>query len=332
MKKILIATDAWYPQVSGVVRTLEKLMQYISIDNNIITINPDCFNTSFPCPLYNEIKIAIPSLNHIRYVIHSYKPDHVHILTEGPIGLFTSIVCKENKIKYTTSFLTRFDKYVGMKIPFAEIIVRKYLKWFHSRAEKTFVSILPLKNELESFGFKNLTIIPKGVDSELFKPRYNKKQDRKYPLMLYVGRISQEKNLDEFLSLNMDGEKVIVGDGPDLKKYKEKYKNITFKGTIQGEQLGEIYSSADVFVFPSKTETYGLVITEAMASGVPVAALPSDASNVLVKNGINGYVDNDLTVAIKNALTVDRNGCRLSVINNNWRNSVNVFLDELVNI
>jgi len=329
MKKILIVTDAWYPQISGVVRTLEKMLEYTSIDNEVLTINPSCFTHSFPCPFYKEMLLAIPSTTIIQNTINDFKPDHIHILTEGPIGLVTSIVCKKMGLKFTTSFLTRFDKYIGLFIPFSDIIMRRFLRWFHCRAEKTFVSITPLKNELEGYGFKNIIMIPKGVDSSLFK-QYNNRTLENLPKMLYVGRISKEKNLEAFLSLNIQGTKVLVGSGPELTKYKNEYPSAVFKGVLEGETLAMEYSSADVFVFPSVSETYGLVITEAMACGTPVAALPSDASSLLITNGLNGYVDDDLSYAIDRSLSVPRESCRKSVLSNTWKNSVDAFIKQLV--
>jgi glycosyltransferase involved in cell wall biosynthesis len=327
MNKILIVTDAWRPQVSGVITTLEQYCKHIPKKNTLFTLNYKFFKMSFPCPLYNEIRLAIPSFKVIKDSIKHV--DHIHILTEGPIGICTAIMCKIMGYKYTTSLLTRFDQYIGIEMPFLEKFINYCMKVFHSGAEKTFISTQPLKEELESKGFKNLCIIEKGIDTDLFNIR-PKNPLRKYPTLLYVGRVSKEKNLEEFLSLNIEGQKVIVGDGPCFDLYKSKYPGVIFTGTLHGEKLAEEYSSADVFVFPSKSETFGLVLTEAIASGTPVAALHSPSSDVIITNGINGYVDNDLTVAIKKCLTIDRNLCRLSILKYSWEKSSDIFVNNLV--
>jgi glycosyltransferase involved in cell wall biosynthesis len=328
MNKILIVTDAWRPQVSGVVTTVEKYYYYIGKSNSIFVINPNNFKWHIPCPSYNDIKLSIPSYSIIEKTLEY--PDHIHILTEGPIGILTAHICNKMGYKYTTSLLTRFDQYIGMRIPYTEKFITYCMKNFHSKAQRTFISTNILKKELESKGFKNLYIVEKGVDTELFDIR-PKQIKRKYPTMLYVGRVSKEKNIDAFLSLKIDGQKVIVGDGPSLEDYKKKYSDVIFTGVLKGDNLAKEYSSADVFVFPSKSETFGLVLTESMASGTPVAALPSDSSSTIIKPGINGYIDNNLSEAIKKCLTIDRDSCRMSVLQYSWEKSTDMFIKGLVN-
>jgi len=327
MNRILLVTDAWYPQVSGVVTTLEQYCKHIVKKHALFVLNPTMFKRSFPCPSYNEIRLSVPSFKIINTMLTHV--DHIHIMTEGPIGICTAIVCKIMGYKYTTSLLTRFDQYVAVEKPYAEKFINACMRVFHSGAEKTFVSTQPLKEELEAKGFKNLCIIVKGIDTELFtiRPPHIK---REYPTMLYVGRVSKEKNLEEFLSLDIEGQKVVVGDGPCFNEYKTKYPKTIFTGVLQGEKLANEYSSADVFVFPSKSETFGLVLTEAMASGTPVAALPSPSSNVIVTQGVNGFVDNDLAIAIKKCLVIDREMCRKSVLKYSWEKSTDMFLSNLV--
>lgn len=328
-KQILIASDAWYPQVSGVVRTLEKMIEYRG-DNELTLLTPEAFGFGFPCPMYSELQLTIPSMRKIKSYLKSKDFDHIHILTEGPIGFYTLVCCRELNYFFTTSMLTRFDQYIGMRIPYTEKPVRKYLKWFHSQADKTFISTFALMNELKGYGFSNLRIIPKGVDTDLFKPRLELKLKGSYPKLLYVGRVSKEKNLDAFLNLKTDAMKIVVGGGPSLKKYMKKYDDTHFMGVLEGEELAKVYSSADVFVFPSVTETFGLVMIEAMASGIPVAALPSDASKNLIKQGYNGYVDDDLLMAIKQCLTIDGHQCRLFSMDYDWQESARVFYNEMV--
>ncbi len=268
--RILIATDAWRPQINGVVRTYENLRNALEESgHDVVVLSPSDFMT-LPCPGYREIRLAVPNMRRIsEYVLRS-GVEHVHIATEGPIGWATRAICLRHGVRFTTSFHTRFPEYLETYIGLPASISYHVQRRFHRRSIGTFVATPSLKTELERRGFERLMLWSRGVDTTLFHPRSNAERKTAMPTFLYVGRVSPEKNIGAFLDLDLPGRKVVVGDGPMLNVLRERHPAVEFKGAKTGDALAAEYAAADVFVFPSRTDTFGLVMLEAMACGVPV--------------------------------------------------------------
>jgi glycosyltransferase involved in cell wall biosynthesis len=277
--RILIATDAWEPQVNGVVRTLTRVVSELqAIGHTVEVIHPGQFKT-FPLPTYAEIKVAIGVYEPVQELFKAFEPEAIHIATEGPIGLAARRICVEWKLPFTTSYHTRFPEYVSARLPLPLAAGYAYMKWFHKPSGRMMVATPTMQKELTSHGFRNISAWSRGVDTEVFRPRAEGEADifahLPKPVFLYVGRVAVEKNIEAFLALDLPGSKVVVGPGPQLEELKTKYPQVVFTGSKQGEELAQHYRSADAFVFPSLTDTFGLVILEAMASGTPVAAYPA---------------------------------------------------------
>ena len=270
---ILVATDAWRPQVNGVVRTYERLSQEAAkLDAKITFLTPAEFLT-LPCPTYPEIRLSLPGYAYLTARMDFVRPDAVHIATEGPLGWMTRRHCLRQSIPFTTSFHTRFPNYLSSRFHVPEAWTWSTLRRFHNAGAGVMVATPSLATELETRGFNNILGWTRGVDTTLFRPR-SVRRFGDDTVFLYVGRVSIEKNIEAFLHAELPGRKVIVGGGPLLKELSEKYRDVAFVGKQVGEDLAECYASADVFVMPSRTETFGIVILEAMASGLPVAAYP----------------------------------------------------------
>lgn len=235
--------------------------------------------------------------------------DAIHIATEGPLGLAASRWCRRNGLPFTTSCHTRFPEYLRMRAPVPLAVGYAYMRWFHSRASRSFVRTPSQKALLAERGFRNLHVWPGGVDTQLFRPRERDRLGLPRPVSLYAGRVAVEKNLDAFLRLDLPGSKVVIGDGPALAEMRERYPDTHFLGYRHGEELAALMGSADVFVFPSRTDTLGLVILESMACGVPVAAFPVPGPSDLINDGGNGALDTDLREAVFRALSVDGESC-----------------------
>ena len=302
--KILLVTDAWKPQVNGVVTTLENLVKKLSINNDVKIIEPNSF-VSVSIPFYKEIKLSL-NVFKIKKIINDFHPDLVHIATEGPLGLYARKVCLVEKLKFSSSYHTNFPLYLKKMLGIPVQFTNRFERWFHNAACVTFVNTPSHKKELEEIGIKKLALWSRGIDENIFFPTPNDSNNSYY---LYVGRVSKEKNLESFLSLELDKKKVVVGDGPSLKSLKKKYPDVEFLGYKFGRELAEIYSNACVKVFPSRTDTFGIVIIEANACGTPVAGYPVTGPIDVVKNGENGYLNKDLHQAIKQAQKIDPKSC-----------------------
>ncbi|HET6970154.1 MAG TPA: glycosyltransferase family 1 protein, partial [Phenylobacterium sp.] len=277
--RILIATDAWEPQVNGVVRTLTRVVQELqAIGHTVEVIHPGQFKT-FPLPTYAEIKVAIGVYEPVQELFKAFEPEAIHIATEGPIGLAARRICVEWKLPFTTSYHTRFPEYVSARLPLPLAAGYAYMKWFHKPSGRLMVATPTMREELSRHGFRNISAWARGVDTDTFHPRREDEPDifadLKKPVFLYVGRVAVEKNIEAFVGLDLPGTKVVVGPGPQLDELKVKYPEVVFKGPKSGAELAAHYACADVFVFPSLTDTFGLVIPEAMAAGTPVAAYPA---------------------------------------------------------
>ena len=331
--KILIVTDAWYPQVNGVCRTLKNLGDELKkIGHQVEYIEPNQFFT-VPMPKYNEIKLSLNVWPRVGKLISKADADIIHIATEGPIGIFAKRYCVKNKLKFTTSYHTQFDKYLKLYYPYLPIkLAQKFLKGFHSKAEKILVTTQSMKDELQEIGFDKdkMVVWTRGANHGAFQKPKKINLEYKRPIFLYVGRVSIEKNIRAFLDLELEGTKLIVGKGPDLDKLKKEYPEAIFKGERTNGELASYFASSDVFVFPSKTDTFGIVIIEALKCGLPVAAYPV-AGPKDIFNGTNiGSLNNDLKKAAIEALKSDRSACIEHAKKYTWENCAKIFLNSAV--
>jgi glycosyltransferase involved in cell wall biosynthesis len=307
--RILLATDAWRPQVNGVVRTWEtSLAELRRRRHQTFVIHPGLFR-SFALPFYPEIRLALPARRRVTELVRSFGPDVVHVATEGPIGLAARALCIRNRWPFTTSYHSKFPEYLEELLRIPAGWSYRYMRWFHSASAGVLVSTPTLERDLAARGFRNLKRWSRGVDLSLFTPR-PKRWDDLRPILLYAGRVSKEKNVEAFLNLERPGTKVVVGDGPIRERLQREYPTVKFLGYRTGSALAECYANADVFVFPSKTDTFGLVMIEAMACGVPVAAYPVVGPIDVVTDPGVGSLNEDLGQAVDMALaTGDSAAC-----------------------
>jgi len=324
--KVAIVTDAWEPQVNGVVTTMRNTRDHATkLGHQVQMITPDQFR-SIPCPMYEEIRLSLKPYRKLAQMLDSGQPDVIHVATEGPLGAAVNKYCSRNGIPFTSSLHTRFPEYIRMHAPVPLNVSYYYLRNFHKAAQNTLVRTATQKKELEKRGFRNLRIWPGAVDTTLFTFRGKDALSLPRPISMYMGRVSVEKGLDDFLQLDLPGTKVIVGGGPDLERLKSRYPDAVFTGPKFGEELARTLSAADVFVFPSRTDTFGLCMLEAMACGVPVAAYPVPGPLDVVVNRSTGILDRDLKRAILQALTLDGDACIEFALEHSWENSTDRFL------
>ena len=328
--KILIVTDAWAPQVNGVVRTLEILGNDLAELGHEVRYVTPVGRTTFPLPTYPEIRLALFSRWSLEQEIAEFSPDAIHIATEGSLGLAVRAICQTFNIPFTTSLHTRFPEYIHARFPIlSEKNLYRLLRWFHAPATSVMVATESLKTELESHGLKNLRIWSRGVDTERFRPIADAKLPFPKPIWLYVGRIAIEKNIESFLRLDLPGTKVLVGGGPEQAALEQRFPEAKFLGPQKGEELAHAYAASDVFVFPSKTDTFGLVVLEALACGVPVAAYPVQGPLDVVGNAPAAALNQDLETACRRALTLSRSAAREFALTKRWRRCTEQFLDNL---
>lgn len=330
MTKLLIATDAWGPQINGVVRSLENIAAHAaSFGVNVRFLTPTDFWT-LPLPGYREIRLALANPRKVAGFIADFNPDFIHIATEGPIGLATRRACLHGRRTFTTSYHTRFPEYVAARLPIPMRVSYAALRRFHSAAAGTMVSSPSLENILAGHGFRNLMRWSRGVDGTLFRPRpENALAGLPGPIFLFVGRVAVEKNIEAFLKLDLPGSKVIVGDGPLQARLAAAYPEAHFLGARSGEALAQVYSSSDVFVFPSRTDTFGIVLLEALASGVPVAAFPVTGPLDVIGDSGTGVLSHDLREAALRALDISREHCRKYASKFTWKESARQFFDNI---
>ncbi len=326
--KILIATDAWAPQVNGVVQTLKSTIRELGQRGVAVeVINPGLFQSA-AMPGYPEIRVAWPRLSHIRDILKSCAPDHVHIATEGPIGWAMRRVCMQEGRGFTTSYHTRFPEYLRARLPVPMTFSYAALRRFHNAGEGVMVATPSIEAELVSRGFKNIMRWSRGVDQTGFHPSAEAMfpDDLPRPIFLSVGRLATEKNLDGFLSLALPGTKLVVGDGPAAAQLKEKYPDAVFLGAKTHAELPALYAHADVFVFPSLTDTFGLVLIEALACGLPVAAFPAPGPVDVIGTSGAGLISTNLREAALGALRLDRSICRKHAESFTWERATDQFL------
>ena len=329
--KVLVATDAWRPQVNGVVRTYERLVdEAAELGCEITLLTPQEFNT-LPCPTYPEIRLALPGFRYVAGQLDMINPDAVHIATAGPIGWMTRRYCKQRGVPFTTSFHTRFPEYVSSRFGVPERWTYALQRRFHNAGEGMMVASESLMRDLEARGFQRMMAWTRGVDTDVYRPRDVHLFGSEQPVFLYVGRVAIEKNIEAFLTLDLPGRKVVVGTGPMHETFRVQYPDVIFTGKLVGEPLAEAYASADVFVFPSLTDTFGIVLLEAMASGVPVAAYPVTGPIDNVTPGVTGMLDMDLAKAARAALDLDRAQVRAGAMNFSWDNAARMFIANIEN-
>ena len=329
--KVLIVSDAWKPQINGVVTTLTHVVNYLEDHGYTVrVVEPQDFKT-FALPGYREISMAW-NVWKFTALIESFDPDYVHIATEGPIGLAARNYLARRGMSFTTSLHTKFPEYINERTGMPVSWGYKFLRWFHQPAASTLITTQSMKEELTQRGLENLVVWSRGVDTELFHPQCREDHTDlgAGPVLLYVGRVAVEKNIEAFLDLSVSGVKAIVGDGPARAKLEAAYPSAHWVGYQTGVDLARFYASADVFVFPSRTDTYGIVMLEAMACGVPVAGFPATGTVDVVQEGVNGAIDEDLGLAVSRALEVSRDSCRRYALTKSWDAVGEVFLHELV--
>jgi glycosyltransferase involved in cell wall biosynthesis len=330
--RILIATDAWHPQVNGVVRTLTSLSRSARcLGISIEFLTPDGF-PCVPVPTYPGLRLALPRRREIARRIEQAKPDAIHVAIEGPIGHMVRSYCRRHGRPFTTSYTTRFPEYIAARAPIPESLTYAVLRRFHAAAAVTMVSTQSLMSELRQHGFSNLAIWTRGVDTDLFRPERAIELGFARPIFLSMGRLAVEKNLDAFLSLDLPGTKVVIGTGPEEAALKRRFPEAKFLGLLENGALAAHLAAADVFVFPSRTDTFGVVQLEALASGVPIAAFPVTGPKDVVGSHPVGVLHEDLQMACIEALRIPREACRAFALSRSWENSARQFIGHIQNV
>lgn len=325
----MLVTDAWKPQTNGVVSTLAHTCRELSTMEILVSrLSPEQFPT-VECPSYPEIRLALGAGRQVQVLLDDFRPDAIHIATEGPLGVAARAHCLRRRWRFTTSYHTQFPEYVRARWPIPLAVAYRYMRWFHDAAARTMVATPTMARLLAARGFRNLRAWSRGVDTLLFRPRC-RITNRTEPVLLYVGRIAIEKNIEAFLRLSLPGRKLVVGDGPARVSLQQKYPEAEFTGMLHGQQLASTIASADVMVFPSRTDTFGLVMLEAMACGVPVAAFPVTGPVDVITQGVTGWMSEDLAEAVRHALELDRGACRRATEARSWQSASLQFLGNLV--
>ena len=327
-KTILIITDNLQDQINGVVTTYKNIQACAILDDyRVVYITPGDFGY-FDCPGYNEVKIAYPRKMGQR--IKEICPDYIHIATEGPIGLWARKYLSKHNIRHNTAYHTKFPEGLKKLFGIPEILTWRFVRWFHKHSGKVLTTTDSMVRELQAHGFDG-EVIPwtRGVDRDIFYPMDITAGKR--PVLVCVARVSKEKNLEDFFKLDYPGaDKIMVGDGPMLETYKKKYPNVEFVGFKTGSDLADYYRRADVFVFPSRWETFGIVMIEAMACGTPVAAYPVQGPEDVIDQGITGFMDEDLKLAIDHCLQLNRDAVHKGSLRWTWERAWHIFRDNLI--
>jgi glycosyltransferase involved in cell wall biosynthesis len=330
--KIAFITDAWHPQINGVVTTIDNTCKILKDQGNeVLMVTPDQFNT-VPCPSYPSIKLSVFCYPKVIQLLDNFAPDRIHIATEGPLGLAARKYCLKRKLAFTTSFHTLFAEYINMRLKIPVSWGYRLLHWFHKPASRIMVATPQVEVDLANRGFNKAKFVrwSRGVDAEHFKPRAKDYLNYPRPISMYVGRVAVEKNLDDFLALSIPGTKIVVGNGPQLNRLKKHYPGVIFDGFKTGESLAKTMAAADVFVFPSRTDTFGIVMLDALACGVPVAAYPVQGPlDVLIDNQ-TGCMRESLQEAFYGALKLNSQDCRQQALKYSWQNCSAQFLNNLV--
>jgi glycosyltransferase involved in cell wall biosynthesis len=333
LRRLALVTDAWHPQTNGVVNTLTRLIEGLEArGTEVLVVSPEGHRT-VPLPSYNEYRVAIDPWKAVPR-LRAFKPDAVHIATEGPLGFWMNGLLRRRRLRFTTSFHTRFPEYLSARYPIPLAFGYWLERWFHRAAHHTLVGTVSLMRELDARRIgQKLVHWPRGVDLDRFRPCHRKVDvfaGLPRPIWLYVGRVAAEKSLADFLELDLEGTKVVVGDGPERGPLTQRFPDVVWRGYRYGGELAEHFASADCFVFPSRTETFGNVILEALASGLPVASVPAPGPIDLIDDGRNGAVDDDLRAACLRAITCSPEAARESSRRYTYQASHETFRSHLV--
>jgi glycosyltransferase involved in cell wall biosynthesis len=327
--RVLIATDAWHPQVNGVVRTLTSLAQRArSLGVGIAFLTPEGF-PSLPLPTYSGLRIALPNRREIARRVEQAAPDAIHVTTEGPIGRAVRAYCLRHGLPFTTSFTTQFPEYIAARVPIPLSWSYAVLRRFHAPATVTMVATQSLRAALERRGFGHLGIWTRGVDTDLFRPDKAIRLDLPRPIFMTAGRVAVEKNLEAFLSLDLPGSKVVIGEGPHEAELRQRFPAAHFLGLQDSGTLARHLAAADVFAFPSRTDTFGVAQLEALACGVPVAAFPVAGPRDVIGDHPVGVLDEDLRAACLGALAISRERCRAFALSQGWETSARQFIGHV---
>ncbi|MGI2323907.1 MULTISPECIES: glycosyltransferase family 4 protein [unclassified Methylococcus] len=330
--KLALISDAWRPQVNGVVTTLSRICEGArQRGHQVETFTPDCYR-NWPCPGYPEIRLALGCGSRLPSQLDAFAPDAIHIATEGPLGMAARRYCLQRRLPFTTSFHTRFAEYVNLRTGLPLRWGYAALRWFHRPSVRVMAPTPTQVSDLRARGFRNLVLWSRGVDTTLFAPRGKARIDDVRPVFMYVGRLAVEKGLDDFLRLDLPGVKYVVGDGPSRTELQKRYPDVRFLGYRCGLDLAETISAADVFVFPSRTDTFGLVMLEALAAGVPVAAYPVPGPQDVITDPSVGCLDHDLRAAALRALELRSEDCRKFAERFTWDRCTEQFLGYLAPI
>ena len=328
--KIATVTDAWHPQVNGVVRTIEATNRELELaGHQTVVLSPQQFLT-LPCPGYPEIRLSILPYRRLAGLLRRAAPDAVHVATEGPLGTAARRYCLRRRIPFTTAYHTRFPQYLKAMYGVPEDWVYRFLRWFHGGAYRLLTPTPHVERELAQWGITNVARWTRGVDLEVFQPAAERSPlvaGLAGPIFLCVGRVSVEKNIAAFLDLDLPGSKVVAGIGPELETFKRRHPEVLFVGVLSRAELARLYSSVDVFVFPSRTDTFGLVLLEALACGTPVAAYPVQGPLDVVGGSPAAVLDEDLRKAALQALRIDRQLCRAHAERFSWKVATQQFID-----
>ncbi|MCG8370127.1 MAG: glycosyltransferase family 1 protein [Proteobacteria bacterium] len=327
--RIAIATDAWAPQVNGVVTTLTQTRDHLSRDGHEVLMVTNEGRRTFACPTYPEIRLTLFAGRRIARELDAFEPDCVHVATEGTIGLSVRRYCIERGIPFTTAYHTQLPEYVRARFPIPVRWTVALMRWFHKPAVRTMVPTMSMRRTLLERGFGDVVIWSRGVLTDVFTPEEPVEYEFDGPVWVYFGRVAVEKNIEAFLDLSVPGAKIVIGDGPDRERLQANYPDCHFLGYKFGRDLARHVAGADVFVFPSRTDTFGIVMLEAMACGVPVAAYPVTGPVDVVKPGVTGCLHDDLTVACSRALELNRRDCRQYAESRSWGRSTRQFVGNL---
>lgn len=339
--RIMIITDAWTPQVNGVVRTMQRVIEELEAEGHVFeVVHPGEGFATMPLPTYPEIKLAMFAERKIKERFEAFEPDAVHIVTEGTIGMAGRKMCLKAHHPFSTAYHTRFPEYVAARFPVPASAGYGFVRWFHKYSGRVMVPTQSMVEELRAKGFINTVAWTRGVNIEQFHPDKRKEADSAddpfaglpRPIFLNVGRIAVEKNIETFLKLDLPGSKVVVGDGPARKDLEKRFPEVTFLGAKFGDELATCFACADVFVFPSLTDTFGLVVLEAMASGTPVAAFEATGPKDVIPGSNAGTITpigEDLSAGAIACLDLNREECRSYAETYSWNAVAHAFLENL---
>jgi glycosyltransferase involved in cell wall biosynthesis len=327
--KIMIVTDAWEPQVNGVVRTMKNTRAELeAMGHQVDYLTPLEFRT-VPCPTYPDIRLSLLPGRRVCARLSRFDPDALHLSTEGPLGLAARRWAMKRGHPFTTAYHTRFPEYVHARTRIPLTWTYGFLRWFHGPSRAILAPTPVVKHDLEKWGFENVRLWSRGVDHQIFHPQNANRLRTKPPIFLYVGRVAVEKNIEAFLELELPGSKWVAGAGPALEGLRRRFPQVNYLGVLNQHELAQVYASADVFVFPSKTDTFGLVLLEALACGLPVAAYPVTGPLDVIGDSKAGALHDDLRTACLSALELKRQDAAAHAQRFSWRSATEQFVSHL---